>query len=119
MTWTHRVNDWLVRYPLTFAVIVMAFAVAVIAVGLTVTTYVQGGRIDDNTLRLDHIENQQCLDARYKFAQTTFIDALIKRDPVAIEAATADYRARSIDLVSNAGGRHITCHIDLAALPGG
>lgn len=115
MTLIRKVNDWLVRYPLTFALVVVAFA----SMGLSATALIQGARIDDNSTRLDQIENQQCLDARYKFAQTTFIDALIKRDPAAIKAATTEYRARSVDLVANAGGRHVICHIDLSTIPGG
>lgn len=111
----NRINSWLTHYPLTVAVILVAFIVFTISI----VQLAHDHRLDVQAQRLNKVENQQCLDAAYKQAQFEYIDALTRKDVAAIGPAEVRFGDRTRDLALGATGRDVVCNIDLSKLPGG
>lgn len=101
-----KMNDWFARYPLSFGLIVVALCVGVLAF----TALVQSWRIDDNSVRIEHIHRRDCLVDAFQVAQGTYVRALASRDPAQVASADVDYIETARRLARfTAGDEEVEC----------
>ena len=106
MTLLRKINDWLVHYPFTFALLVIGCA----SLALAGVALVQGSRIDNNSLRIDHIQQRDCFVDSFQVAQAKFVQALVGQDSARIAATLPDYQHATDALSRFNRGENTQCH---------
>lgn len=102
-----RLNGWMLRYPLSFAIIAVSVAVGVIAA----SQFVQSAQTNRNTASLRHVQQRNCFVDAFQVAQGEAVLAAMTRDPARLAAALPDYDATKKDLARfNSGDRTVVCH---------
>lgn len=100
--------------------LVLRALLALVALVTVTTLFVAATSLPTLLSGSDNVNNHQCLDSAYKFAQTQYIESLTNREPPEVIAAKlGEFNQRALDLVTDAAGHRVTCRIDLEDLPGG